>query len=75
MNKHQSVTWTILLVTATILIAFDFAIIRIWPDSTISQVLLTVAHQYPVVPFAFGFLMGHLFAPQTGADTWQNQKR
>ncbi len=31
-------------------------------DGTISVQLTEWSHLYPVIPFAFGFLMGHFFA-------------
>lgn len=35
-------------------------------QATISAQLYTVSKKYPVIPFLFGFLMGHLFFVQHG---------
>lgn len=40
------------------------AVLRGGGSATISDVLLTTAKQRPIIPFAFGVLMGHLFASQ-----------
>jgi hypothetical protein len=34
------------------------------PGDTISEVMLAAARRSPVIPFAVGFVMGHLFFPQ-----------
>ena len=34
-------------------------------EATISRVLLETAQTWPLLLFAFGVLMGHLFLPQT----------
>ncbi len=31
-------------------------------DATISVAITRWSHQYPIIPFAFGMLMGHFFA-------------
>jgi uncharacterized membrane protein YqjE len=31
------------------------------PEHTLSSLLRELAYDYPIIPFAFGVLMGHLF--------------
>lgn len=60
----RTTAWVVSLTTAA-LIGYDvYAVLCLPPGSTISEVLLGAALHYPIVPFAFGFLMGHLFWPQ-----------
>lgn len=58
-------THILLLATAVILIGVDiyWASNRV-PGDTISEVILAYARMHPVIPFAFGVLMGHLLWPQ-----------
>jgi len=59
--------WTILVLIASAigLIAWDcIAVWRGGGNATISRVLLNAARQYPILPFALGVLIGHLFASQ-----------
>lgn len=54
--------WVIILITAISLI-FDVYIMKTKGVSyTISVRLFKWSKDYPVIPFAIGFLMGHLFA-------------
>lgn len=58
-------TKVILVVLAAFLVIYD--IVALWLggwDATISVVLLTWARSYPILPFAFGVVCGHLFWPQ-----------
>jgi len=52
----------ILLVVAAITI-FDIWCAATNTDRTISWVLYTAAHRWPVIPMIFGFFGGHLFFP------------
>ena len=56
-----------LFITAVVLIigVYDVvAILGFGTDATISRVLLGTSVTTPAIPFAIGFLMGHLFWPQ-----------
>lgn len=58
-------TAVLIVVTTLSLIAYDLTVwLCLGPGATISEVLLGAASICPAVPFAFGFLMGHLFWPQ-----------
>lgn len=59
--------WTIAILIATTLglIGWDiYVALTPEPGDTISQVVLGFAQNHPVLPFAFGVLMGHFFWPQ-----------
>lgn len=55
-------TEIIILVVTVGLIAYDiYAAANKKDGDTITQVILKWSTKYPVVPFVFGFLMGHFF--------------
>jgi hypothetical protein len=58
-----STVWVIGLV-AGIIIVFDVCMAKRGKGDTISDVILGNSLRYPVIPFLFGVLMGHLFWPQ-----------
>lgn len=61
----KRITAISMLVDAILLIAYDIYIEGWVGDSdTISKVFLSYAHDYPVIPFAWGLLTGHLLASQ-----------
>ncbi len=65
----RRVTIGILVATALLLIAWDvYAYLAAGSEATISRVTLGFARQHPVLPFAVGVLMGHLFWPQKVGD-------
>lgn len=67
MTKPQITAW-VLFGVGVALIAYDLVAVGLWGNSaTESQVILHAAHAYPVIPFAFGVLMGHFFASQKDA--------
>lgn len=58
------VTIGILIAVAVVLIGWDiYVAINDERGDTISEILLWVG-EHPILPFAFGVLMGHLFWPQ-----------
>jgi hypothetical protein len=64
-DKWRSITIVILLVMPVLIIAYDlFAAFYGKTGATISEVILQTSLRRPLVPFAFGVLMGHLFFPQ-----------
>lgn len=72
MTWRRWVTIGILVATTLALIGWDIYVAVAEsgqgndPDAggTISEVVLGFARNHPVVPFAFGVLMGHFFWPQ-----------
>lgn len=55
-------TW-VLAVIVVVLVVYDFSVRNV-PGGTISEVILTIAKNSPVLPFLAGVLCGHLFWPQ-----------
>jgi uncharacterized membrane protein len=56
--------FTLVFIVASILIIaiYDiYALTQGGAESTISSVLITLSHQYLIVPFLFGIPVGHLF--------------
>lgn len=65
LSRGQRATLAIILAVAFGLGLYDFAAAaHAGTAVTISWVLTKVAMNNPAVAFGFGFLMGHLFAPQ-----------
>jgi hypothetical protein len=61
--KYFKPTVVVLIVTAVALSLYD--IWAAWHGgqaATISLVLTRISHSWPAIPFAVGFLCGHLFA-------------
>jgi hypothetical protein len=58
-------TLTVIVLTAFFLIFYDiYAVCKGGFDNTISWKIYSLAQQYPIIPFAFGVLMGHFFWSQ-----------
>lgn len=59
-------TWFAIVIAVIGLIAWDIfvAVQSGNTNNTISWQVWTTSQHYPALPFAFGFLMGHLFASQ-----------
>lgn len=64
MNKMESIILSILLITAcTVVMLYDaFATYSGVP--TVSAQMQSWAREWPILPFLFGILAGHLFWPQ-----------
>jgi hypothetical protein len=61
----RTVTAVVLGAAAVGLVGWDiYAIIAGGVDGTISRVVLKASFDNPVIPFAMGFVSGHLFWPQ-----------
>jgi hypothetical protein len=61
----QKITIAILLACAALLIGWDiYVAANPTPGDTISEITLAFAQKHPVLPFALGVIMGHLFWPQ-----------
>lgn len=60
-------TALVLVALAVALTAYDVAACLWLPaGSTLSEVVLAGSRRYPALPFAAGFVCGHLFWPQRG---------
>jgi hypothetical protein len=58
----ETVTVCVIVATDLVVATYDvFALVRGGYKATISYVLLKAARNYPLIPFAFGVLIGHLF--------------
>lgn len=55
----ENVKYIILAVTAALIIWDIVLAIRPPAEDTISEVIRKHAHKYPLIPFAFGVIMGH----------------
>ncbi len=59
----MTTTEIVMSVTVVMLIGYDtYAAIQGGLHATISYQLTQLSKTYPVIPFAFGLLMGHFFA-------------
>ena len=68
MNRWQSITVAVVIGATVALIAYDvLADAEGGVSATISRVLRAAAMEYPIIPFALGVLIGHLFASQSGS--------
>jgi len=63
--KNKKITIAIIAIVTVGLIAWDIYVFKT-PEvgDTISEILLEWAKRNPIIPFAFGVLMGHLFWSQ-----------
>lgn len=63
--KLRVITKIILISFVIILSMYDiWALIFGGVDATISRIVLSYAKDYPIIPFAFGVVCGHLFWSQ-----------
>ncbi len=62
MQTIKQGTILFIVVAIFLIIGWDiYAMIYGGHEATISSVLVTSAYELPVIPFALGFVMGHLF--------------
>lgn len=67
-KKVQGITILVIVSAIVILLAYDtWAAFAGTTNGTISWVVWTYAHKYPIIPFLVGGLCGHLFFTQTSA--------
>lgn len=60
----MTITQSIIIGSAIILVLYDVLALGIWgKTATISVVTYSWARRYPVIAFALGFVMGHIFWP------------
>ena len=63
----MNTTWVVIGGAAALLVIYDiYTGIKNGTDSTISWQIYTAGTKYPILPFAFGVLMGHFFAGMHG---------
>lgn len=67
MISPRVLTSIVLLCVTLGLVVYDAVVIwRAYPAATISEVILAVAQEQPILPFLVGVLVGHLLWPQIG---------
>ena len=58
----EQLTITIIVAVVVLVILFDIVAAATKPDGdTITQVIQKYSQRYPIIPFAFGLLAGHLY--------------
>lgn len=58
----ENLTIGVIIAVTVALILFDIVVAVFKPaGDTITQVIQKYSMKYPVIPFAFGFLMGHFY--------------
>lgn len=63
MKLSYKITHSVIFIAVILLCAYDILALLLWGvDSTISVRITGASKMYPIIPFAFGFLMGHFFA-------------
>jgi hypothetical protein len=62
-------TIIVLLSVAIVLIIYDIIVVALFGrDETISWQMWLISQKYPVIPFALGFVMGHILWHNCGAS-------
>lgn len=65
----RRITTVLLLVTIAVLVGWDiYVAANEHSGDTISEIVLAVSLKRPAIPFAVGFVCGHLFWPQSKDD-------
>lgn len=61
----QKITIVVIIISIILLLSYDtIAALLGGSNATISWITWTYAHKFPLIPFAVGFLCGHLFWTQ-----------
>jgi hypothetical protein len=62
MTTWQKRSLGVIVLTVILVIAYDF-VARAFggTEGTVSYVVTMLSYEYPIIPFCFGFLMGHFF--------------
>jgi hypothetical protein len=61
----EDLTRYLLLGFAVLAVFYDLFVVLLFGNkATISQVCLNLCRDYPVIPFALGFILGHILWPQ-----------
>lgn len=69
LSTSQKITFAVLMGILAVIVGWDIFAVCYWGDSagaTESWVIFTLSRNYPIIPFLFGMLMGHLFASLPG---------
>jgi hypothetical protein len=53
--------WVVAATTAILIVYDVWTGVKNGSDTTISWVMLSLSKKYPIIPFSFGVLMGHIF--------------
>ena len=61
MKDYTKLTKIFCIVTFSIVVIYDIVIVIIQPSATISNVTLTLSYKIAFIPFALGFISGHIF--------------
>ena len=62
----MNITQIIVILSVLFIIIFDIIIYKMrGVESTVSRIVLYWAKEYPIIPFAVGVVIGHLFWAQT----------
>lgn len=70
MTKTKKITRGVLVACICVCVAWDvFVAWNPIPGDTISEMTLAFVSQNPSVPFLIGYIMGHLFWPQSQPKT------
>lgn len=65
MGRSKKITVAVMAICAAALIGWDIVVAaNDTPGDTISEITLAFAMRHPVIPFAVGVLMGHLWWAQ-----------
>ena len=69
MTRNKLLTISLLLIFTALAISWDMYVYSYGDNADmISSVIWDVSAKHPVVPFLFGFLMGHFFWGKTKAE-------
>jgi hypothetical protein len=56
------ITEIFIVLSIIIILGFDiFLVLKYGKDKTITHVIIKYSKLWPIIPFAFGFLMGHFY--------------
>ena len=63
MSKAQKITTIFIISALVIILGYDiYAYVHVGDSSaTISHLIIGWSHQYPLLPFAWGFLIAHFY--------------
>jgi len=69
MNPGIKQTLIAIASVTVMVISYDiFAVLKWGIDATVSNVIVEISKKLPIIPFAFGMLMGHFFTQFTNQD-------
>lgn len=53
-----------IVVAVILIVVFDIIALMLWGENgSLSRVMLAIARQWPIAPFALGVIVGHIFWP------------